>query len=111
MIDIDGLHAYRAKLDRDKASTLVDWPIPPETREACWRVLAETVDGLIALGPDAPDAASADVLRRGVVAYDDLNDGFLTKPEREDLCRVLYEIGALAGMDAGDEWVEAWRGW
>lgn len=111
MIDIGGLRNYRARLDRDRPTTFAGWPVEPPVREACWQALADTVDALIDLGPEPPVGAVSEVLRRGVEAYDGLHGGSFTKPEREDICRHLYEIGDLAGLDAADEWVEAWRQW
>ena len=108
MIDVGGLHAYRARLDRDRSRYFVDWMAEAGVRDACWVTLADTTDALIVLGPEPAEGAVAEVLRRGVSALDGLT---FTKPEREDLLKNFYEIGALAGMDAVEEWAEGWRSW
>ncbi len=111
MIDIDGLRALRTRLDRDRATIFQGWPADPGVRDACWRALEGGVDALIALGPDAPGPAIEGGLRRLVQSFAAINDGSFEKPEREDLCKVLYEVGSLCGVDAATEWVEAYRTW
>jgi hypothetical protein len=88
-----------------------DWPITPEQREACWQALAQTVDELIALGPRGSAKAAADVLRRCVERYNELDDGFICTIEREELCDILYQLGDYSGLDGEEDWVDEWRDW
>ena len=105
------LREYRKRLSGGKDAYFRDWPISPQTREACWQNLADTVDGLIALGPQASAEDASDTLRRCVERYNELDDGFICTIEREQLCDILYEIGDLCGLDSEEEWVDEWRDW
>ncbi len=110
MIDLGGLRDYRTRLDRDKAIYFADWPVAPSVREGAWQVLAGGVDELITLGPGAAEPEVLAILRRGVAAFDGIDDA-VDKRGREDLCMNLYEIGNLCGIDAATEWVESYRKW
>jgi len=105
------LRKYRERLTNDKDSYFGDWPVSAETREECWKILADTLDALIALGANASVEDATNVLRQCVERYNDLDDGFICTIEREELCDILYEIGDLCGLDSQEDWVDEWRDW
>ena len=110
-MDINALAEFRERLTAEKDSYFSDWPAKPDQREACWQNLAQTVDSLIALGPGGTVEAASDILRQCVERFNELDDGFITTIEREELCDILYEIGDHSGLDSEDEWVDEWREW
>lgn len=105
------LRKYRKRLTDAQGSYFGDWPVTPEQRAACWLVLAETVDALVALGPKGSVEDATAVLRHCVERYNELDEGFICTIEREELCDILYELGDLCGLDAEEDWVDEWRDW
>lgn len=110
-MNMAALHKYRKRLADRKALYFGDWPVSPEEREACWKNLADTLDALIALGPQGSVAGALHILHQCINRYNELDTGFICTIEREDLCDILYEIGDLCGLDNKEDWVDAWRDW
>jgi hypothetical protein len=110
-VNVASLMHYRKRLTEEKASFFSDWAITPEQREACWQNLVQTVDALVALGPDGTVEDATDLLRQCVERYNELDEGFIATIEREDLCDILYELGNYCGLDGADDWVDEWREW
>jgi hypothetical protein len=110
-MDLDGVRAYRTRLDLDGGSFFDDWPIEPKQRAACRATLIGCLDALIALGPGAAKDDALDVLRQCIEAYNELDEGFICTIEREELCDHLYEIGDLCGLKDEGDWVDEWRDW
>lgn len=110
-MDVDSLRQLRARLLKEKPSIFGNWGITPDQVEACWNNLITTLDALIALGEDGTEEDATEVLQQCVERYNDLDEGFITTLEREELCELLYQIGDLCGMDEEEEWVDEWREW
>jgi hypothetical protein len=110
-MNVAELREYRQRLSDDKASYFSDWPVSLEIRVACWKNLVETVDSIIALGPEGSAEDATAILGRCIERYNELDEGFICTIEREDLCTILYEIGNLCGLDSKADWVDQWREW
>jgi hypothetical protein len=65
------------------------------------RIIRETIDALIALGPDAPEPACLDEIDHCVERFNflDEDDQFIDSFERDDICGLLERIGAFVGLD------------
>jgi hypothetical protein len=72
------------------------------------------IDSLIAIGPEATQAAVSDHVRRSVEALnalDETYDGFIETGEREALCAELDEIVYAAGLRGCEGLADEWREW
>jgi hypothetical protein len=78
------------------------------------KIMRQAIDALEALGPEPPEWAVLDVLRRTVEhfnALDEETDHFIDTIEREDICERLYDLVHLTGLEGLDEVADCWRDW
>jgi predicted house-cleaning noncanonical NTP pyrophosphatase (MazG superfamily) len=98
--------------DLRKRKFFADWSdyVEPANLRKARRVVRDLIDELIALqGSD--QVATFDAFREAVERLNaaDMEDQFIDTIEREDLCDVIDQIAAAAGLDDYD--VTAWRDW
>jgi hypothetical protein len=82
--------------------------------QATRKVFHDTVDALIALGPEAAEPAVLDVLRgciESLNALDSQYGGFIETIERENLCAEFDEIVSASGLGHYDALADRWREW
>jgi hypothetical protein len=88
--------------------------VEPAPLRASRRIIRELIDALIELGPNAPEPARLDEIRRCVKRFNALdveNDLFIATIEREDICGLLDDVAALVGLDDYDESLAGDREW
>ncbi|MCI0461040.1 MAG: hypothetical protein L0Z62_29175 [Gemmataceae bacterium] len=87
------------------------WAHGSTLREAR-RIVRETIDALIELGPDATEPARLDVLQDFITRFNVLDgqDGLdIDTIAREELCELVDDLGALVGLDDYDlSWDRDW---
>jgi hypothetical protein len=85
---------------------------PPALRGAR-RIIRETIDALIELGPDAPEPARIDEIRHCVDRFNLLDEDqqFIDTIEREDISELLDELAGLVGLDDYDDALTGTRDW
>jgi hypothetical protein len=85
---------------------------PPMLRGAR-RIIRETIDTLIELGPDASEPARIDEIRHCVERFNLLDEDqqFIDTIEREDICDLLDELAGLVGLDDYGEDLAGARDW
>ena len=106
MSDIAALKVQREKpLFDEWAGHVSDERIASVTR-----ALRELIDDLIALGPDPDEDDARELVDKCVRRLNDLDDGWITTIEREDLCEAIYQIIDLAGFKGDEDWTEE-RDW
>ena len=80
----------------------------------CRRLFRETVDELVVLGPRPKRSVVLEILRRcteQLNELDEAHDGFIETQEREDLCRLIDELGAAVGVRDKMPLADQWREW
>jgi hypothetical protein len=82
---------------------------PAFLREAR-RIIRETIDALIALGPDASEPARIDEIRHCIERFNALDEDIDTI-EREDICELIGEIADLIDLDDYEEALTGARDW
>jgi hypothetical protein len=88
--------------------------VEPEKLRGSRKIMRQVIDALEALGPEPPEWAVLDVLRRCVERFNELDeetDGFIYTIEREDICERLYDLIQLTGLEGLDEVADRWRDW
>jgi hypothetical protein len=88
--------------------------VPNEALIACRQIFLETIDALIALGPDPKVRPRLAVLKRCIVRLNDLDeehDYFIETIAREDLCEEFDEIVYACGLKQYDDLSDRWRDW
>jgi hypothetical protein len=100
MFNIAGL-----KLQREK-SWFAEWAghVSDERIESVTRALRELIDDLVILGPDPDEDDAREAVNKCVRRLNDLDDGWITTIEREDLCEGIYQIVDLAGFKGDEDW-------
>jgi hypothetical protein len=92
----------RQTLDELRRETpLPSWTYEGGIVRASRRIVRETLDALIALGPDAPAPVLLDELQHFVERFNALEDeeDFLDTMEAEELIRLTEDLGAIVGLD------------
>jgi hypothetical protein len=85
--------------------------VEPEVLRAVRRAIRELIDGLIALGPDAPVPLQLNLFHWATEQFNALDDGWIDTIAREDLCEILEDIAAAAGLVGYDDQLHARRDW
>ena len=92
------------------------------TKENCGKtqkVFDDLINGLLALGEDAPQEEKVKLFETAVLTLNDLDDkieGLIETGEREELCALIDRITIAAGLNpkdfAGGEGIaDEWREW
>jgi len=74
--------------------------------ESATGALRQLIDDVVALGPHPQEQAVRAAVDQCVRRLNDLDDGWITTIEREDLCESIYKIVELAGLEGDEDWVE-----
>jgi hypothetical protein len=88
--------------------------VEPTALRGARRIIRETIDTLIELGPDAPEPARLDEINRCVERFNELDEdegGFIETIEREDIGELVWEIAELVGLDDYGEELIGGRDW
>ena len=88
--------------------------VEPAQLRGSRKIMRQAIDALEALGPEPPEWAVLDVLRRTVERFNELEDetdGFIDTIEREDICERLSDLVHLTGLEGLDELADYWRDW
>lgn len=80
--------------------------VPDEHIEGATLTLRELIDDVIALGPNPDEQAARAAVDKCVRRLNDLDDGWVTTIEREDLCEAIYQVVDLAGFEGDEDWVD-----
>jgi hypothetical protein len=104
--DIAALKLHRSK------PLFAEWAghVSDDRIESVSGALRELIDDLIALGPDPEEDDAREAVDKCVRQLNDLDDGWITTIEREDLCEAIYKIVDLAGFEGDEDWTEE-RDW
>jgi hypothetical protein len=91
---------------------LAEFTEPAVVRQAR-RIIRETIDALIELGPDAPEPVRIDEFHHCVERFNDLDEdaSFIETGEREDICEVIFTLAALVDLDDYGEELPGRREW
>jgi hypothetical protein len=88
--------------------------VAPTALRGARRIIRETIDALIRLGPEAPAPALLDEINKCVERFNLLNDDedlFIETMEREDIGEVLDGLAAVLGLDDYGEHLMGGREW
>jgi hypothetical protein len=88
--------------------------VEPAALRGARRIIRETIDALIALGPDAPEPARIDEVRNCVERFNQLDvrfGGFIETIEREHICDLIEELASLIDLDDYDNALTGDRDW
>jgi hypothetical protein len=88
--------------------------VAPDILRAARRLFRDTIDALVALGPEPLEAAVLDVLRHCIERFNELDeehDHFIGTIEREDICEHFDELVHVSGLEDYDDLVDRWRDW
>lgn len=107
MFDIDGLR--RARKERFFAAW--DGRVAAKAVEAAEEAIRSLIDGLIALGPCGTETDVREKVDQCVEQFNQLDNGWITTIERDDIGDCLSRIVGLCGMDRSADWVAENRVW
>jgi len=117
----DYAHALHATQSRYPFPRWAASGLEAYTEDACAafaHVFDRLIDDLVALGPDADEAAKLAAFERAILATNDLDEeaGLIETGEREDLCELTNAVAVAAGMDptrygGGEGPASEWREW
>lgn len=87
--------------------------VKPAALRGSRRLIRDLLDALTALGPEASEPARLDELYQCVERFNllDGDDQFIDSIERDDICALLDEIGAMIGLDDYGEDLDGNREW
>jgi hypothetical protein len=87
--------------------------VDPPTLRGARRIIRETIDALIELGPGASEPAMLDEIRHCVERFNLLDEEqqFIETVEREDICELLDDLAGLVGLDDYGEALASARDW
>jgi hypothetical protein len=87
--------------------------VPPAALRGARCIIRETLDALIALGPDTSEPALLDEIRHCVERFNTLDEEhqFIETIEREDIYELLVEIAVLIDLDDYEEYLASGRDW
>ncbi len=101
--------------DRRRRVPFESWTgyVDPPALRGARRIIRETIDALIALGPEASEPARIDAFRHCVERFNRLDEEqqFIDTIEREDICELLDELAGLVGLDDYDDCLTGRRNW
>ena len=69
------------------------------------------IDEMVAIGPALDERTARRLVRRSVIRFNAINDGWICTIEREDICEELDRIIELCGFSCDDEDWLAGRDW
>ena len=85
-----------------------------EITASCRQVFRETIESLIALGPEPEKRSALKILHRCIHRLNELDlqrHHFITTIEREDLCDEFDAIAYAAGFHGAEGLADRWREW
>ena len=85
--------------------------VAPGTVAASEHTIRALIDRLIALGPSAPETAVQEAVHDCVERFNELDQGWISTIEREDICDCLSRVVELCGLDASADWIAENREW
>jgi len=71
----------------------------------------ETINTLLALGPDAAAPLKMNLLHGLIEQFNAIDDGWISTIEREDICELVYELADLVGLEDYEEALTSRRDW
>jgi hypothetical protein len=87
--------------------------VDPATLRAARRIIRDTIDALIELGPEAPEPLRIDEFHHCIERFNllDAEEGFIATIEREHICGLLDDLAGLIDLDDYDECLTSRRDW
>jgi hypothetical protein len=106
---VSDLNALKNRRDEP---ILPAWPgeVPAGRHDEAVALVRLLLDDLIALGPDPTEAATRAAVDACVRRFNNIDDGWITTIEREDVTDTLSDIVALTGFEPDDAWFDE-RDW
>ena len=92
---------------RREQPLFADWKgnVPDEGVQASQSCVRQLIDDLIALG-EAPDEDAARAMVAACVGrFNELDDGWITTIEREDIADAIASVVELAGFEFDEDWI------
>ncbi len=87
---------------------------PNKAIRASRRIMSDTVQQLLDLGPAAPESERMAILQGCIEKFNSLDaemDHFIETVEREDICEEFEAIVHACGLGAHDDLADEWRDW
>ena len=69
--------------------------------------VTQLIDDLVALGSTADESSVEKSVRRCVECFNDIDDGWITTIEREEICDAISQIVSLGGLTFDEAWLDA----
>lgn len=107
MLDIAALR----KLREQRFFAAWDGSVPEEMLAASELAIRTLIDSLIAFGPAAPQTAVQRVVHECVERFNELDQGWISTIEREDICDCLSRVVDSCGLDGSADWIAENREW
>jgi hypothetical protein len=107
MLDITALQQLREQ--RFFASW--DGSVSPEAIAASEQAIRGLIDHLIALGPAASEVDLQEAVHQCVEHFNELDQGWISTIEREDICDCFGRIVEHCGFDGSADWIAENREW
>ena len=99
--------------DREFFAAWREYP-PENATVASRRIMASTIEKLIALGSDAPKDNRLAVLQHCIESFNEIDaemDHFIETVEREDICEEFEAIVHACGLGDHEDLAGRWRDW
>jgi hypothetical protein len=107
MLDVTALKQFREQ------RFFAGWvgSVAPESVAASEQTIRALIDSLVALGPAAPETAVQEAVHDCVERFNELDQGWISTIEREDICDCLSRVVELCGLDSSADWIAENREW
>lgn len=107
MFDVTALRQFRTQ----RFFAAWDDSVSPESVAASEQTVRALIDSLIALGPAPPETAVQGAVHDCVERFNELDQGWISTIEREDICDCLSRIVEFCGLDSSADWIAENREW
>ncbi len=109
---VDGMTGYMIEC---ATNSEFDAPYTQADIDRCSLILDGFLTALDGAGEPAGPDAILEIVKRAVLALNELNDecdgSLIETDQREQLCDIIILAANNAGLDTGDDITEAWREW
>jgi hypothetical protein len=106
-MDFDGLQEHREQ----RFFQAWDGYVAAEHVSASEAAICRLIDKVMAIGPALDEGTARRSVRKSVLGFNKLNDGWICTIEREDICEELDHIIEFCGFSSDDEDWLAGRDW
>ena len=106
-MDLDALRQYREQ----RIFQAWDGFVAGERVHVAEEAIRRLVDEVVAIGAALDERTARRLVRRSVLRFNELNDGWICTIEREDICEKLNRVIELCGFSCDDEEWLAGRDW